>query len=612
MRKRGIFTLAVLLIATFFGVKAMVAAEVSVEATLSHHVFAVDEGARLSIAVHGVSKNADIALPEIKNILLHQRGQSSQTTFINGKMSASITYNYIVQGLQPGKYTIPPIKVDAGGEELLTKSISFEVTGAGTENISTSNSGNTQKEIAFITVSETGTHYPGEMVPVTIKAYFNRNYRVDLNSLPALSGDGVLLPQLDSEPRQNQEVVDGVPYHVLTWHTSLSGIKTGKHRVSLSLNATLLVTERRSRSPFGGSMFDDSLFDNFFGNVQRKPITATSPEIVFNVIPLPEKGRPENFTGAIGNFTMKVSGSPLKVELGEPITLRMTISGEGNFNRVEAPVFPENTSWKTYSPTSEFNADSDRRAGEKSFEQAIVVKQQGITAIPPLSFSYFDPDAKQYVTLESEPIPLQVNNEAQAANGEASTKPVPLAAAGSQAAAVSPNQPLKAQADQGPNVKNLAPIHLEMGTVHDGLVPLFQKTWFIALCAVCVLAIVVLSYLNWSLQRGERQPERSFQKKRSQQLQLDLIEVKEAQKMGDVPRFLDRCRITIQNYVGASRLETASAMSLTDLTAQLGEDSPLVTIFARAEEAAYGGATLSAGEMENFFVELKTQLEKVS
>ena len=63
--------------------------------------------------------------------------------------------------------------------------------------------------------------------------------------------------------------------------------------------------------------------------------------------------------------------------------------------------------------------------------------------------------------------------------------------------------------------------------------------------------------------------------------------------------------------MGASRIETASAMSLTDLKTKVAENSHLVTIFSRAEEAAYGGATLSSEEMANYSVELKSELEKL-
>ena len=617
MGKRSFFALALLAILIFLIVPLVGAKDVTVEARLNPSSFAVNEGARLSIVVNGVRKNADFEVPEIANIKLHRRGQSSQTSFVNGKMSSSITYNFIMQAFAPGKYTIPAIEVRAGGENVMTNAVSFEVTADGNQNAPGPSEGKSVKDIAFITVSEIGDHFPGEIVPITLKAYFSRNYRVDLNSLPTLKGDGVLMPQLASKPEQVQESVGGQAFHVLIWKTSLSGIKTGTHPIQFSLDATVLIPqERRSRSPFssfGGSMFDDSVFDSFFGNVQRKPITAISPELQFNVKALPEKGKPQNFTGAIGNFTMDVGAPPRRVEVGEPITLSMTISGEGNFNRVEAPIFPETSSWKTYSPTSDYGADSDNYRGKKSFEQAIVVKQQGVTAIPSLSFSYFDPAKKEYVTLESEPIPLELI--AGIKNQTTAVLPAKPAVSSVSPADVAPaTQPVEKQsvAENAPLFANLAPIHLETGSLTSTIMPLFQRIWFIALCFLCVLLIVALLYLNWQQHREIRRPDLVLQKKRSHQLLEDLKAVEQARDHGDAAVFLAQCRIAIQNHVGASRLETAASMSLTDLTAELEGDSPLVGIFARAEDAAYAGASLTTAEMTDYFEQLKTELEKLS
>lgn len=616
MGKRSFFALALLAVLIFLIVPLVGAKDVTVEARLNPSSFTVNEGARLSIVVNGVRKNADFEIPAIKNIKLHRRGQSSQTSFVNGKMSASITYNFIVQALAPGKYTIPPIEIRAGGDNVMTKAVSFEVTTDGNQTGAGASEGKSVKDIAFITVSEIGDHFPGEIVPVTLKVYFSRNYRVDLNSLPTLKGDGVLMPQLASKPEQIQESVGGQTFNVLIWNTSLSGIKTGTHPIQFTLDATVLIPqERRSRSPFSsfsGSMFDDSVFDSFFGNVQRKPITAISPKLEFNVEALPEAGKPDNFTGAIGSFTMDVGATPRRVEVGEPITLTMTISGEGNFNRVEAPVFSETSSWKTYSPTSDYAADSDNYRGEKSFEQAIVVKEQEVTAIPSLSFSYFDPARKEYVTLESEPIPLElivgINTQTTAV-----LPAKPAATSVSTTDLVPAKQLVEKQSVEGkaPHFANLAPIHLETGSLTANVLPLFQKIWFISLCFVLLVLLIVLLYFNWRQYKSVMQPGLVMQKKRSNQLLVDLKAVEQARDHGDAAVFLAQCRIAIQNHVGASRLETAAAMSLTDLTALLEGDSPLVEIFARAEEAAYAGASLTTREMADYFEQLKTELEKL-
>ena len=253
-------------------------AEVAVEASLSHLSFPQDKAARLNIMVTGTSRNATIELPEIDNLRLHNQGQSSQISVVNGTISSSISHKYLVQAVKPGSYTIPSIKVTAGGKSYSTKPLNFEVTPAGQQPSGYSGSTDRAKgEIAFIRISETGNHYPGEIVPFTIKAYFTQAYRADINSLPALRGDGVVMSQLQDKPRQTEESVNGRKYHVLTWDTSLSGIKVGEHPMSFSLEATMLIPQkRRSLSPFGGnSLFDDSFFnDSFFDDFFERDSTS--------------------------------------------------------------------------------------------------------------------------------------------------------------------------------------------------------------------------------------------------------------------------------------------------------------------------------------------------
>ncbi len=433
--------LAAVLLFVFCFASYMNAAPVEVEASLTPQSFPVNSGARFTITVSG-SGSARIAIPDIENIRLHERGKSSQFNMINGTVSSSVSYNYLIEALKPGDYVLPAIKVTVDGNVNETKPINFTVTTVGNQ---AGSSGNADKngpgnaaDLAFIRISETGSHYLGEIVPITIKAYFNRNSRADINSLPVLTGDGVVMDQLTGQPRQSEESIGSAIYNVLTWDATLSGVKTGSHPIKLSLNATLLIPQKRSRSPissFGGSsLFDDSFFDSFLGGYSQRPITVVSPESTFEVVPLPKENQPENFTGAIGNFSMQVSASPVDIEVGEPITLKVAISGQGNFARVDIPEFPDSSDWKTYDPTSDFSAQENGYTGSKHFERAIVAKNRSLTEIPSLSFSYYDPKAKQYVTLTSKPIPVRVK-QAQSppqqaqnlpmANGQA--KPTPSA-----------------------------------------------------------------------------------------------------------------------------------------------------------------------------------------
>jgi hypothetical protein len=595
-------------------------AEVSVEASLSHQSFPVDKVARLTITVSGASRNADIALPEIDGIRLHNRGSSSQISVVNGAFSSSISHNYLVQAEKPGAYTIPPMKVTAGGDSFFTEPLPFQVTATGQQPGNYAGEGEqTTEEFAFLRISqESGSHYSGEIVPLTIKAYFTQTYRADINSLPTLNGDGVVMSPLPDKPEQTQESYKGRMYHVLTWDTSLTGIKTGEHAIRFSLDATLLIPQkRRNLSPFGGnSLFDDPFFndsalDSFFGGHQRKPIVSVSPEIIFHVLPLPSENQPDTFTGAVGDFDFEVTAKPVEVEIGEPITLTMDISGTGNFDRVEAPIFPENGDWKTYSPTADFVPKSDNSTGNstgsKIFEQAIVAKNTTVTAIPSLSFSYFDPREKKYITKTSEAVAISLRQSAmptvnQPVQNQVQAK-IQLQAPQQSA---SPSQAGAATALSG-----LAPIHLEIGSSHRRIVPLIDNSWLRAVAILCVLSLAALFFLRLRRKNIDNHPERELHRQKKLLLDNDLEKVEKAQKAGDGQAFLIHGRTAIQNQLGLLWHIEPAALSRVDLSNRLPADAPLIAIFRAADEAAYAGATLGAEKMRDYFLTLKTELEKL-
>lgn len=602
-------TLLCLAILCFCAVQA--SAEVTVDASLSPLSFPLDRAARLTITVSGTSRSAEIALPKIDNIQVRNQGTSSRLSVVNGDFSSSVAHTYLVQADKPGTYTIPSLQVTAEGESYATKPIHFEVTQVGQRGqhpngYSVPNS-QTAGEVAFIRISAPGSHYPGEIVPFTIKAYFTQAYRADINSLPTLRGDGVVMSQLSDQPQQTEESVNGRMYHVLTWATSLSGIKAGDHPISFALDATLLIPQkRRALSPFGGNGFfdnsflDDPAIDSFFGGAERKSIVSVSPEVVFTVLPLPTANQPENFTGAIGDFDLKVGAAPVDAEVGEPITLTMEISGTGNFDRVEAPAFPENPNWKTYAPNAKFAEQGRSYTGTKTFEQAIVAKSAAATEIPALSFSFFDPRQKRYVTKTSKRLAIHLQKPA-ASTIASPVQPVPPTAP-AQSQPAPPTSPAL-------SIGGLAPIHLETGTYHEQIVPLFKNIWFILLCVVCMLILLTLFGLEIRRRNSEKHPEIEWQKQKRLLLANDLRKIEQAQAAGDGQSFLSLSKTAIQNQLGRLWNIEPAALSLADIKSRLHDNNPLLEIFRAADAAAYGGASLTDKKMQEYFITLKTGLE---
>ncbi len=577
-------------------------ADILVEASLSSHTFAVDQTARLTITITG-ARSADIEIKKIAGLRFHNRGQSSMVNITNGNYSSSISNSYLVQPLQPGTYTIPPITVIAGKKTVQTEPITFEVTLTDQTQIIDKNSTDTsssENNVAFIRLSEIGKHYTGEIVPVRIKAYFNQKYRANINSLPALKADGVVMSPLSNEPEQSQEQLKGSIYSVLSWDTTLSGIKIGRHQLLFELDATLLLpSQQKNRSRFGSSPFNDSFFDNFFGSLQRKPIKVTGPELHFEVLDLPSKDRPENFTGAIGNFQLTVNASPTEVEVGEPMTLTIEIAGKGNFDRVEAPLFQVTDDWKTYSPTTDYTSQEDQLSGKKLFEQAIVAKSSSLKQIPSLSFSYFDPQKERYKTITSKPIAVKIAELAV----QADPQPPLSTSISKKPFSVQPEAETAAE-----GIKSLAPLHLATGTFHQSIKPLYRSIWFISAVASCILLLLLVFFFKIRTYNLNKHPELQLQKKRQQLLSDDLAKLWQAKSSENGTHFLSLCRQAIQHQLGLLWQVEGSAICLADIRSRIDGNTALIEIFATAEQAAYGGTELSPETMQTYFEELQKEL----
>src|SRR5690606_311088 len=145
---------------------------------------------------------------------------------------------------------------------------------------------------------------------------------------------------------------------------------------------------------------------------QRK---AVAEPVELEVLPLPTEGKPASFSGAVGNFAMAVDGAPKPVNLGDPVTMTIRLVGRGNFDRGNAPALAEPQGWRTYPPTSSFSAEDEvSYRGTKTFQMAVIPEERK-TTMPQFEFAYFDPEARKYVALKSEPTPLNVEGEARSA-----------------------------------------------------------------------------------------------------------------------------------------------------------------------------------------------------
>jgi hypothetical protein len=200
-------------------------------------------------------------------------------------------------------------------------------------------------------------------------------------------------------------------------------------------------------------------------------VALTSDALPLQISPLPTENVPAGFNGAVGRYTMNVTAGPTNVMAGDPVTLRIQISGRGS---LDALAMPEQAGWddfKVYPPTSKVSAtDQLGIEGSKTFEEIVTPQNSDIKALPPISFSFFDPEQKAYRTLTQPAIPLVVR----------------AAAPGGAPVLANATQPGH---ETAPAKQDILPIKQRIGSLAEIRPPLIQRPWFLALQGVPALAL---------------------------------------------------------------------------------------------------------------------------
>src|SRR3984957_5507698 len=251
--------------------------------------------------------------------------------------------------------------------------------------------------------------YVGESVPVDIEVGVRPGIVTSLNGLPTLNGGEFTLNNLSRQPERRDKVIDGIPFLVMTWHSVLAAVKPGDFSLSVDTPLTVKINTRSAEDMAFAAWLGGPFLQSMYNGIAPKEITITSPSSGLKVLPLPTEGRPKDFNGAVGDFQVSSDISPAAAAAGDPLTLRLHVSGAGNFDRVDPSMFDHLDHWKTYPAKSSFTAsDSVGYKGEKVFEQPLIAAQSGEQSIPGLDFSYFNPNTRRYGLAQTPPIKVTI------------------------------------------------------------------------------------------------------------------------------------------------------------------------------------------------------------
>jgi hypothetical protein len=374
----------------------------------SEYPSVVTAGQQFSITYNVNTGGGELAVPSFngfRKLMGPQQSYSSSTQIINGRMSTQTAYSYVyyLQAVKEGRFIIPPAVFTYKNQEYRSDSMHIEVVGGTSQNNSGGKSSVNENEGAGSSLGDIFVNltvdrkdvYIGEPVMATVKLFT----RVDLSGIneikyPSFNNflkTDIETPQLTSLQQEN---VNGVAYGTgviqrFVLYPQISG--------ELTIDPVQITVLAQQKS--GSS---DPFFGDFFAQYTTVPKTVLSKTLRLNVKPLPGN-KPDDFSGVVGNLSMKASLDRNLVKVNDAVNLKITVSGSGNLKIASSPVVKLPPDIEVYDPkiTDDLKAGSNGTEGSKTFNYLLIPRHYGDFTIPPVTYSYFNVSTGKYESLST-------------------------------------------------------------------------------------------------------------------------------------------------------------------------------------------------------------------
>jgi hypothetical protein len=387
-------------------------AAINISADINRSQVAMGDQLILSVTVSGdQSSLPSPRLPPVDSFSVYDSGRSQSLNFVNGQVSASAVYTYVLSPRSVGQYKIPPITAD--GAAVPTPPLDVEVVAPGHQPTPTSvpspSGPSTAKNATrsprnadvFMTAAvDKPKVLVNEQLTLTVRFYNAVQLVGDLRyNPPPITG---FLTEELPPTRSGMTNIDGRPYQFQEVKMALFPIQQGKLTIGPA-NIQCQIAR------FGGPRVDD-FFDRFFAMAAPQAVSVHSEPITVQVDPLPA-GTPANFSGVIGRLSAKISADRTQVKVGDAVTLTITVTGLGNLKLVPDPKLsfdvPALRFFETESSVA-LDKANDRIGGSKTFKTVVVPRVSGEVTIPPFEFPYFDLERRAHARASTPAITLHV------------------------------------------------------------------------------------------------------------------------------------------------------------------------------------------------------------
>ena len=381
-----------------------VAAAVDIDASLNRDTIRVGEIAELTIAVSGtVTGVGRPELPAVDYISVVSSSSQKSIELIDGQMRSTTTYTFGIRASREGTYEIPPVEVPVDDRVLTTRALTLSVISDGRpgpqpdpptppelDPLEPAPEPVSQRpDIDATTEVDNRRPWVGEQVTLTLS--FTQSHRAGLVGNAHYQPPSAQGLVVESLPDDDQRTVwlDGTPYEVSTRNTALFALTPGEYTIGPAE-----ITYRRSY-------------------VRAEERITTDP-ITLSVRALPRQGRPEDFSGVVGQLQTRMSTPSGQVRVGEALSLRLEVSGTGDLRQLEAPEVTVDGEARV-DPGGVEREISPQRVrggyligGRVVFDYLLVPREAGKLMVNPVRVHYFNPETGRYELAQTSPIEIAV------------------------------------------------------------------------------------------------------------------------------------------------------------------------------------------------------------
>ena len=416
--RRTVYTWVLTLLALFGATVAAADEKVSFEAK-APMVVAKGEAVRVEFSLNAKPDEGSFAAPSFEGfdvIAGPAESQGSSIQIINGQMTRSSNYTitYVLLPQREGNFTIDAASVRVGKTEYRTKPLPVEVvdevkSGGEAGKSAAGRPGDVQQvakdDILLRMILSRTTAFKGEPIRATLKLYYRVNLRGDGGSkFPSFNGFWAQEIEQEAQPqreRYNGKVYETQVIKEYLLYPQQSGELTVEP-AELNVVAQVIVQSPDPDPFFGGG---HEVYD------VRRSLRTAPVKVTVRELPA---GAPESFSGAVGRFTMASNAPSTELAANSAATYTIKISGTGNLSFVQAPKLTLPSSFEQYNvkTTESMKTTAAGTTGYRQFEYPFIARAEGEYEIAPVEFTYFDPATKQYITLSTARLPINVAPDA--------------------------------------------------------------------------------------------------------------------------------------------------------------------------------------------------------